>query len=497
MGFFKEWPIWQKLVFVSPLGCALFVDEECGNADLSTWQILGCAIVVTVILGCAKLGYTHWKSSTLPEKERIEQAMQRQMSQRRRAGSDVPFGIRAIESGIEIEGVWISRPNTPDGTRETSVASSKWDYGPRKDFIIDIESQEIAPNHGGAGSGSDRPSSNRTSRASSPDINISKPPKSKHPPLAYSKYTGNPALQQGSVAGTLEGLDAIYRASGPMDAMGVFEVNAAEESFGSSESSNKSGTDSESISASAPRLLNSQRTRQQSADLDLRRMSQAAETGQLTPRVRREHGDYFCPPREQSPPPVLNGDQCSPPSTSPSARSPNSNIWASQIDRLPPAVRKTSLPDVTPFTKFCLTAPASPLTRPASPVSSISSINSDSSSRPSAGEPKKLPPAQTLAVTPPLTQIAPPPRSSFDTHDSMVLRGHGTGFEILQPGTLFPSHTTDRKQRNAPPVSLLNGALPRSDSTDHPRRKLIKKRRPSADSDTSSREGGSSIARGL
>ena len=28
-------------------------------------------------------------------------------------GRDVPFGVRAIESGIEIEGVWISRPSSP------------------------------------------------------------------------------------------------------------------------------------------------------------------------------------------------------------------------------------------------------------------------------------------------------------------------------------------------------------------------------------------------
>ncbi len=26
---------------------------------------------------------------------------------------DVPFGSRAIESGIEVEGIWISNPNTP------------------------------------------------------------------------------------------------------------------------------------------------------------------------------------------------------------------------------------------------------------------------------------------------------------------------------------------------------------------------------------------------
>ena len=32
---------------------------------------------------------------------------------KRRKDQEIPFGIRAIESGIEVDGVWISRPNTP------------------------------------------------------------------------------------------------------------------------------------------------------------------------------------------------------------------------------------------------------------------------------------------------------------------------------------------------------------------------------------------------
>jgi hypothetical protein len=36
---------------------------------------------------------------------------------------DAPFGIRALESGIEIEGVWISRTNTPVPSRPSSISS--------------------------------------------------------------------------------------------------------------------------------------------------------------------------------------------------------------------------------------------------------------------------------------------------------------------------------------------------------------------------------------
>lgn len=56
--------------------------------------------------------------------------MHRESSPRRHTTSedDIPFGIRALESGIEVEGVWISRSNTPEiSTRETSATVSLWD----------------------------------------------------------------------------------------------------------------------------------------------------------------------------------------------------------------------------------------------------------------------------------------------------------------------------------------------------------------------------------
>ena len=44
---------------------------------------------------------------------------------KRRKGKEVPFGIRAIESGIEVDGVWISRPNTPTQSSPDITASSR------------------------------------------------------------------------------------------------------------------------------------------------------------------------------------------------------------------------------------------------------------------------------------------------------------------------------------------------------------------------------------
>lgn len=56
--------------------------------------------------------------------------MQRVGSSRRHKGPDVPFGIRAIESGIEVDGVWISRSNTPAQSIPATPAPASPASGP-------------------------------------------------------------------------------------------------------------------------------------------------------------------------------------------------------------------------------------------------------------------------------------------------------------------------------------------------------------------------------
>lgn len=41
---------------------------------------------------------------------------------------EIPFGIRAIQSGIEIDGVWISRTNTPIGSSRNSISEMPRSY---------------------------------------------------------------------------------------------------------------------------------------------------------------------------------------------------------------------------------------------------------------------------------------------------------------------------------------------------------------------------------
>lgn len=77
-----------------------------------------------------KLAHTHWKlrKYTALAKTRAaqkEDGIQRAPSAvRRKQGNDIPFGVRAIESGIEVDGVWISRSNTPANSTPGSPALS-------------------------------------------------------------------------------------------------------------------------------------------------------------------------------------------------------------------------------------------------------------------------------------------------------------------------------------------------------------------------------------
>lgn len=54
---------------------------------------------------------------------------------------DVPFGVRAIESGVEVEGVWISRPNTPMPGSPVLLASARSPSSP----TLRATTSEIAP----------------------------------------------------------------------------------------------------------------------------------------------------------------------------------------------------------------------------------------------------------------------------------------------------------------------------------------------------------------
>ncbi|RMZ10519.1 hypothetical protein D0862_03225 [Hortaea werneckii] len=502
---FDSWALWQKLTFG-----------------------LGCAMVATILIGCVKLGYTRWqlrKYTVLAEQEKREQSLARQMSQRRSnpygtSKEEIPFGIRALESGIEIDGVWVSRPNTPEshsressatsvGMRQPNRTSSDYDVEKQQCRVIDRPPAKSTSPHARPGSSiSDRTNSaeqsfiKESSRDSSPDVTIQKPPRSRHPPCSYSRYSNIPySYRDSSALTTFEGLEAIHRASSSI------HIDGGSGSSSSSQGSDDNGT----IAAAAPRLYTEKARdpsppRRPSIDLEMlnkHRQSQAAEVGQLTPRTRKasessgvsrpgsvaslsDQSDYFARsklttflPQEVVPPVV--------PITP-------------KIEALPAAVRRSSMPEgVTPFSQFCQTAPPTPR-----PVKSRSPSRERSKERPQSQAPAALPSLPSQTVTPAPTPPEPvkirdrpatgtqnsqkPENPPFEKRGSQVVRGHGSGFEILRPGSLNPPLPAERppqRQRTQPPISFHNTYRSRSNSSEG-RRKLQKRRRPSMDSQTSS-----------
>jgi len=82
-------------------------------------------------LGCMKLLYTRYR---LRRYTAIANQKQAQLLEQRQGGevvqrrvNDIPFGIRAIESGIQVDGVWISGSNTPIPSTPISLAASSVD----------------------------------------------------------------------------------------------------------------------------------------------------------------------------------------------------------------------------------------------------------------------------------------------------------------------------------------------------------------------------------
>lgn len=442
------------------------------------------------------------------------------------------FGTRALEAGRPVEGIFYSRGNTPEpagpshsATTTTTSYTSLWSHVPQKHTDFDVEKQDAIPLHDRSASnsttGTTRPSSagpdaaplaehnpnSKGRRNSSPDAIISRPLRSRHPPSSLSKFSGTPYLyRQDSATSTLQALDSIYRASGPM--RDHEDYSAGDDTFGSNQSSAQSSSesaDTEPIAASAPKLLNHQsRPRKHSTDLDLmhsHRISQAAETGQLTPRTRRpgysgewaglangahatfDSGNSSVPARSRSPSPEKK-----------LSRSRRSIQGLPEIDSLSPEVRRSSLPEVTSFAKFCQTAPISPRlelhkmngadrTQP-SRLESEGLLNSAASSADpiSPAKPLRRASGEPSSQRPPQSK-----RGSFEHRPAAIIRGHGTGFEILAPGTLDlptqpqrPAH----KHRSSFSISLNNSASRSRSSSVDSRRKLQKKRQPSMDSTT-------------
>ncbi|KYK60000.1 hypothetical protein DCS_01134 [Drechmeria coniospora] len=111
-SFFLGWALWQDMTFV-----------------------LLCAILLVFVVGIVKLW---WTNRRIKKYEIIEDERRKRLKEMRHCGIhavgavEIPFGARALESGIEVEGIWISRSNTPDGSQVTSDATMLDEAGARR-----------------------------------------------------------------------------------------------------------------------------------------------------------------------------------------------------------------------------------------------------------------------------------------------------------------------------------------------------------------------------
>lgn len=360
-------------------------------------------------------------------------------------GNDVPFGIRAIESGIEVEGVWISRSNTPASSRDVSD-SSLLAHLPRHHSAVDLSSLEAQTEPATSSTGGSRPTSmsmsqdltfstiSDPSRPPSPEPTAN-PMRSRYPPHSYSRYHGKYAPRPRRTSRTPPRVNTTTRVT-PHDRENTDETSpSSSSSTDSSHRSEGSNGDNDMAHhqytfAHTPQPRANRRT-----DLELvehHRLSHVAETGQLLPRIRQ---------------PGHSGE------------------WASMA--------RYSLP-VTPST--CLSGPDDYFTPPTSAESNPFSTPKEPSVTQLVAEESAAENEQQA-----LHEPQEPNRFSFTLArpQSQILRRVNSGFAILKPGTLDPPPDAPQRQRSR--AATIDDA-----KGERQPRKLQKKRRASQDSTASS-----------
>lgn len=91
--FFVSWELWQQMTFVLAMG-----------------------IAVVFLIGLMKLWWTNRHVKKIEELDAEKQVRAAQMrrsglpsNRNSRLGSEIPFGVKALESGVEVDGVWVAR----------------------------------------------------------------------------------------------------------------------------------------------------------------------------------------------------------------------------------------------------------------------------------------------------------------------------------------------------------------------------------------------------
>ncbi|KAF1941800.1 hypothetical protein EJ02DRAFT_454789 [Clathrospora elynae] len=309
-AFFSSWALWQKMTFV-----------------------LACGIVGTILIGLVKLSYDTYKLRQYSKVDKDKQAQTPEMLEAQpvtqateEPKDEIPFGIRAIQSGIEVDGVWISRSNTPVGSSRASIISEKV---PRSYNNSQLElPQPVA--QGSSRNSSRAPSS--FDRAVSAEPIAYTDSRSSSPGRGHVHDGPRCSMCNHHVARNSTALNAPESTrSAPMSGPPSPRGAQGQSALSSSKSSRRTSDESDYMSMGPDvRAYESAYIRPSTlapidpkTDLELlrsHRLSHVAETGQLTPRVRRPGNsgewnsvadsqvsslngvNYFMPQKTPSPP---------------------------------------------------------------------------------------------------------------------------------------------------------------------------------------------------
>jgi hypothetical protein len=406
-AFFTSWPLWQKMVFV-----------------------LGCGIAVTMVAGFLKLWYNHTQIRKYSKVDKGKQAQTPEMLEAQpvtavslETKDEVPFGIRAIQSGIEVDGVWISRTNTPVGSSRASIMSDR-PQGSYNNSQLELPQTAM---HASSRNSSRAPSSSFDRAVSAERI----PNESRSSSPGHGR-SGAAPVRCGNCSHNIPQNSAALKAlESPQSRGPSGPPSPRNDTFGrSGPTSNKSSRrtsdesdymaiqqDVRSYESAFIRPSSIQVPVDPRTDLDLlqsHRMSHVAETGQLTPRVRK---------------PGHSGEWAS--------VADNQTASANGVSYFMP--RKTPSPPLAPIAD-----------RPQELEASNFAQDSQASTETKQGVPLMESYAPKAAYYPDTYQPRGPQHQySYDEvpyevnteqnqRDSQILRKVNPGFEILRPGTFAP-----------------------------------------------------------
>ncbi|KAF2735481.1 hypothetical protein EJ04DRAFT_534230 [Polyplosphaeria fusca] len=413
--FFVDWELWQKMTFC--LASAMLQ-------------------VLVIFIGLCKLQYDKHRIRKYSKVDKGKQTQTPEMLEAQPVKQEekeyVPFGIRAIESGIEVDGVWISRSNTPVGSSRSSIAEGKF---PSSRNSSQLELPKAI--HGGSSSRAssqtafDRAVSAEriyasSSRDSSPGRDNSSQARGRVPLPSHAQYCNGNTQRNSTTLNALEGMEA-----SSSQAPNNGQPSASTSGKSSARTSDEADSEYLRLNDGRPyeaAYFNSARGSlapiDPRTDLDLlqsHRLSHVAETGQLTPRVRK---------------PGNSGEWAS---VAANLRSPQEISTSNGVDYFVPRQKDPSPP-----------LPPTLSTPDEAPLPSTSKLNLDGHSSNQAKQ--AVPLLETYQPRPVYSPEAYQPRGPHHEYedesahyavqttqnsqrDTQILRKVNSGFEILRPGT--------------------------------------------------------------